>query len=83
MAELDTIMTDIADLKKDLGRLMDHVKNNAAATVTDETKRIYNTVWAEGERSASALAQRIEDQPLASILIAFALGFVGGNLLKR
>jgi hypothetical protein len=81
-ANFDAIVSDISELKKDLAKLMDHVKINATSTVNDETRRIYNTVLAEGERSATALAHRIEDKPFASILIAFAIGFVGANLLK-
>ena len=81
-ANFDSILSDITELKKDLAKLMDHVKTNAASTVNDETRRIYKTVMSEGERSATALAHRIEDKPFASILIAFAIGFVGGNLLK-
>ncbi len=82
-ADLDSIVSDVSDLKKDLARLLDHVRTNTTSTVNDGTRRIYNTVLSEGGRSATALAQRIEDKPLASIFIAFALGFVGGNLLRR
>jgi len=81
--DLDAIVKDVAELKKDIGKLLEHAKTRAAETVNGETQRLYGTLLSEGEKSAAAFAQQIEEKPFASILIAFTLGFVGGNLLRR
>ncbi|HVA12061.1 MAG TPA: hypothetical protein VNF99_02310 [Stellaceae bacterium] len=81
--DLEQIVKDIQALKKDLARLMEHVKSGAAETVSDEASRLYGTIAAEGQRHAAALAQSVEEKPLASVLIAFAIGFVGGRILLR
>lgn len=81
--DLDLVVKDIAALKSDIGKLMEHVKNGAADTISNGTHRLYETLAAEGERSAAALSRQVEDRPLASLLIAFAVGFVGGQILRH
>jgi len=82
-ADLDAITKDIALLKKDIGKLMNHVTADAAETVNGKARSIYGSLAAEGERSATAIAQQVEDRPFASLLFAFAIGFVGSRLLTR
>ncbi len=82
-ADFDTVVKDIAALKHDIGRLMEQAKTDAARTVSTETSRLYGALANEGERSVEAIARQVEERPLASLLVAFAVGFVGGNLLKR
>ena len=81
--DLDVIVKDVAALKSDIGKLMGHVKDGATETVSKETRRLYDSLADEGERSAAALARHVEDRPFASLLIAFAVGFVGAQLLRR
>jgi ElaB/YqjD/DUF883 family membrane-anchored ribosome-binding protein len=81
--DLDVIVKDIAALKSDIGKLMQHVKDGATETVTSNTQRLYGSLAAEGERSAGAIIRHVEEKPLASLLIAFAVGFVGGQILRR
>jgi hypothetical protein len=40
-------------------------------------------VVAEDERSAKALRRQIEAQPLAALLIALGVGYIGGRVLSR
>jgi hypothetical protein len=82
-ADLNQIVQDIQALKADIARLLEHVKTGATETVTGEASRIYGTITSEGQRYASELAQTVEEKPLASVLIAFAIGFVGGRILLR
>ena len=82
-SDLSQIVQDIQALKADLARLMEHVKTGATETVSDEASRLYGTIASEGQRYASELAQSVEEKPLASVLIAFAIGFVGGRILLR
>jgi hypothetical protein len=81
--DLGQIVQDIQALKADLARLLAHVKTNATETVTDEASRIYGAIASEGQRYASELAEKVEEKPLASVLIAFAIGFIGGRILLR
>jgi ElaB/YqjD/DUF883 family membrane-anchored ribosome-binding protein len=81
--DLDRIASDIQALKRDLARLMEHVKAGATDTVSGEASRLYDTLASEGQRRAAALAQSVEEKPLASVLIAFAVGFVSGRILLR
>jgi hypothetical protein len=81
--DLEAIIKDVSALKSDIGRLMAHVKTDAAETVNGSARRIYGSLAAEGERSVSALVQQVEERPIASVLIAFAVGFIGSRLLAR
>lgn len=89
-ADLDAIRNDIDALRKDLARLLEHVKagafHNIAGRVeemSDDARQLYKQALAEGERGAEALARQVEERPLASLLIAFGLGFIGGRLVLR
>jgi hypothetical protein len=81
--DLDAILKDIAILKQDIGKLMDQVATGAVSSVNDEARRLYGSLAAEGERSAAAIAQQVEERPIASLLVAFAVGFIGSRLLMR
>ncbi|HZL59352.1 MAG TPA: hypothetical protein VFC38_06600 [Stellaceae bacterium] len=88
--DVETIRGDLDSLKSDLAGLMDHVKNGALQgvagrvdDVTTEARRLYGQFTAESERQAEALARRVEERPLTSLLIAFGLGFLGGRIFFR
>ena len=82
-SDLARLSSDIQALKEDLARLVDHLKTSATETVSGEASRLYETLSSEGQRQAAALAHSVEEKPLASVLIAFAIGFVGGRNLLR
>lgn len=82
-SDLARLSSDIQALKEDLARLVDHLKTSATETVSGEASRLYETLSSEGQRQAAALAHSVEEKPLASVLIAFAIGFVGGRILLR
>jgi ElaB/YqjD/DUF883 family membrane-anchored ribosome-binding protein len=82
-SDLTQIVNDIQALKADLARLVEHLKTGATETVSNEASRLYETISAEGQRQAAALAHTVEEKPLASVLIAFAVGFIGGRILLR
>lgn len=88
--DIEAIGDDIASLKRDLAALAEHVKRGAvsgatgaAAQLSSEASDLYDRVASESANSAKALSRQIEEQPLTSLLIAFALGFVGSRLLPR
>ena len=82
-SDIARLSSDIQALKEDLARLLEHLKSDATEKVTGEASRLYETLTTEGQRQAAALAHSVEEKPLASVLIAFAIGFIGGRILLR
>lgn len=93
-SELDAIGDDVALLKRDLSRLMEHVKNgtydgakgstqDAVERLSDEADRLYRTLARRGGKSIKAIGRQVEEQPLTSLLIAFGVGLISGRLLRR
>ena len=82
-ADLDAVIKDVAALKNDLGRLMEHAKADATETVNDGARRFYGAMAAEGDRSVAAISRSVEARPITSLLVAFAVGFLGGRMLAR
>jgi ElaB/YqjD/DUF883 family membrane-anchored ribosome-binding protein len=93
-SDLEAIMNDIASLKRDFGALAAHVKSGAvdgatgaareaAVRVSGEAKRLYGNLAEQGQHSVKALGRHVEEQPVMSLLIAFAIGLLGGRMLSR
>ncbi len=91
--DLHAILNDIASLKRDLATLTGHLRDgavnatsdarSAAGHLGDEAVRLYENLASQGERSAKAITRQVEEQPVMSVLLAFALGFLGSRLLSR
>jgi len=88
--DLEAITDDISALKRDLAALVEHVKSDAVSGATDaasqfrnEAHDIYGRLAAEGARSAKVISRQVEEQPMVSLLAAFAVGFLGSRLLQR
>ena len=88
--DMQAIMSDIASLRSDIAALTNHLgssamnaTNEAAGKLGTEATRVYNNFAEQGQRSAKLVSKQVEEQPLATLLIAFALGFVGNRLLSR
>ena len=93
-SDLDTLGDDVALLKRDLSRLVEHVKNGSYDVAKESTKdaverlsgeadRLYRTLSKRGDRSIKAIGRQVEEQPLASLLVAFGIGLISGRLLGR
>jgi len=89
-SDLASVREDVQSLKRDVAALLTHLKSNATSTaddalstITAEARSIYDNLAARGQRSADAVSQHVEEQPLMSLLIAFGVGFVSGRLLSR
>jgi hypothetical protein len=88
--DLAALREDLAGLKRDVAALIDHMKLGAsagvetmAAQVDDGARRLYRSVAAEGERSADLIGRKVEEQPLLALLIAVAIGYIGGRVTAR
>lgn len=82
-ANLDAIVKDVDSLKKDIAALIEQVKGGASEDLTGKTRRLYDALAADGEKSIAALTRQVEDHPLSALLIALGLGFIGAQFLKR
>jgi ElaB/YqjD/DUF883 family membrane-anchored ribosome-binding protein len=93
-SDFSAIGDDVALLKRDISRLMDHVKNGTfdvakgstqetVERLSDEVDRIYSGLSKQGARSVRAISRQVEEQPLASLLVAFGIGLISGRLLSR
>ena len=92
--DVEMIMNDIASLKRDIGSLAAHLKTeaidgtteagrHAAARVSDRARQLYGDLAEQGQHSVTAVSRRVEERPLTSLLIAFALGLIGSRMLSR
>jgi ElaB/YqjD/DUF883 family membrane-anchored ribosome-binding protein len=93
-ADFDAVATDLAMLKRDVAALMSQLKSGAVRgakeaaedtldQLSERASRLYDKVAAQGERSAEAISRQVEEQPIASLLIAFGVGFIVSRLLSR
>ena len=93
-SDLDSIGDDVAVLKRDLSRLMDHMKNgtydvatgsarDAVERLTSEADHVYRSLAKQGGRSIKSVSRQVEEQPLASLVVAFGIGLISGRLLGR
>ena len=92
--DLAAIESDLASLRRDITTLTDNLKigavngakgaaHDAAGRLGDEAERLYGKLAAQGERSMTAIGRHVEEQPIMSLLLAFALGFAGSRWLSR
>jgi ElaB/YqjD/DUF883 family membrane-anchored ribosome-binding protein len=93
-ADFDKIVEDLAALKRDFAALMSQMKSGAmkgASNAAENTlgelgaraNDLYDSVAAQGQRSAKALERQVDDRPIMSLLIAFGVGFIASRLLSR
>ena len=93
-SDLSAIGDDVVLLKRDISRLMDHMKNGtfdvakestqeAVERLSDEADRLYNSLTKQSARSVKAISRQVEEQPLARLLVAFGIGLISGRLLSR
>ena len=88
--DIAALRDDLASLKRDMLGLIEHLKAGATKSaqtasdqVNDDAKRIFDSVAASGDWSAKAIADKVEAQPIAALLIALGIGYVAGRVLSR
>ena len=87
---LATVQEDIAALKRDFATLIGHLKSGAttsaqgaAEQIEAEVSRVYHAASSDGCKTANALGQQIEKQPVLALLIVLGVGYLGCRLLAR
>ncbi|HTI02369.1 MAG TPA: hypothetical protein VL752_15575 [Acidisoma sp.] len=92
--QTNRIAEDLAALKQDVAALIRQMKElamreasrvsqDAADTLSERAADIYDTVSEKSRRSADALTAHVEEQPVTSLLLAFAAGFIFSKILTR
>jgi ElaB/YqjD/DUF883 family membrane-anchored ribosome-binding protein len=89
-SDINVIKADIDNLRKDLAAALDRIKGTAASRAESEIQalqkrinRIADDLQTGGRESLRAVEERIEERPLVSLAIAFAVGLVLGRLFDR
>ena len=88
--DLAALRADLAALQRDVGALVSHLQSDAtttmqgaAAKLEEGAGKLLRNITDEGGRSMKAVGQKIEDQPLLALLIAFGVGYLGGRTIGR
>ena len=89
-SDIDALTADVERLRKDFSKAIEHLKNgavnsagNLADNVSDEAAELYKTLSKKGERTAKAIGKHVEEQPVTSLMVAFAVGFLFSRLTDR
>ena len=89
-SDINVIKSDVDTLRKDLAAALDRLKGTAASRAESEIQalqkrinRIADELQTGGRESLRAVEERIEERPLVSLAIAFAVGLVLGRLFDR
>lgn len=93
-AQTNRIADDLAALKQDVAALIRQMKDlglreasrvsqDAADTLSERAADLYETVTEKSRRSADALTAHVEEQPVTSLLLAFAAGFIFSKFMTR
>jgi ElaB/YqjD/DUF883 family membrane-anchored ribosome-binding protein len=89
-SDVDSIRSDIDTLRKDLATVLNRIKGTATNRAETELhalqkqiNRIADEVQTSGREGIRAIEERIEERPLVSLAVAFAVGLVIGRLFDR
>jgi ElaB/YqjD/DUF883 family membrane-anchored ribosome-binding protein len=89
-SDVDAIRADIDVLRKDLATVLDRIKGTASNRAEAEVQalqrrinKIADDVQTSGREGLRAVEEHIEERPLVSLAMAFAVGLVLGRLFDR
>ncbi len=80
---IDAILRDIDSLKRDIAGATRGLSHDIADATRDMTRDAADQLATKGTRAAKAITLQIEEQPIASLVLAFALGYLGSRILLR
>ena len=87
--DIDALREDIAALKADLATAVETMRNNSASTVSglaqqisDEASALDREVADRGTKATHAIENKVEEQPLTSVMLAFGLGYIISRLTR-
>ena len=88
-SDIDALRGDVAALKDDVGRLIDHLKGGARSSVRAAAGQFNGKVLgasqevsAQGERTVRAFSAWVEEEPVLAVMIAPGVGYAGARVLR-
>jgi ElaB/YqjD/DUF883 family membrane-anchored ribosome-binding protein len=88
--DLDTLKSDLDVLKKDIGSIVDALKGQASSRAEAELDQVRKRVTkmagdlqSQGREQIRSFEAQIEERPLASLAMAFAIGLIFGKMFDR
>lgn len=91
--DIDAVLADVAALKRDLAKAIARFKDTTTDTaedaqdfveeIRDELAGIVKDASKRGSRTMKSVGRKVEDQPVAALLIAFGVGFILSRLISR
>ena len=81
--DLSRLRTDLRDL---LRKLIETGKSETGVTkerVLDEINEAFELTTERGKAAVQSLENKVQENPLISILLAFVIGFIFGKLFER
>jgi ElaB/YqjD/DUF883 family membrane-anchored ribosome-binding protein len=88
--EFGTVKDDLVKLRADIANLSAALKELTSETVHDQIDslksridRLTGDAKIQGRQALDEVADRIEEHPLSSVLIAFGVGILLGKLFDR
>jgi ElaB/YqjD/DUF883 family membrane-anchored ribosome-binding protein len=92
-SDLESLKKSFAQLRSDLtslvgnavgaGKTSAHLVKEQAAAAADGVKHKLHDLKDHGSETAEAIERKISERPLASVLIAFGIGYVMARLISR
>lgn len=89
-ADIDTLKTDLEVLKRDIGQIAQSLKGSATARAEQEldgvrkrASRLADDLQSQGREQLRSFEAQIEERPLASLALAFAIGLIFGKMFDR
>jgi hypothetical protein len=87
---LKTLEADVQALKRDLAKAVGALEARAAGSaatvgtmIVDAAGGLTDDLSAHADRAKKSIASQVEKQPLTSLAIAFATGFITSRFLAR
>lgn len=88
--DLDTLKSDLDVLKKDLSTIVQSLKGTATSRAEQELDQVRQRVGrlagdlqSQGKEQLRSFEAQIEERPLASLALAFAIGLIFGKMFDR
>lgn len=82
-SDFESLRDDVAALKKDLRKMMEHLQAGVTADVGNKAGKIYGKLAGQGERIAELADREMKERPFTSLLIAFGIGIICDRLVTR
>lgn len=91
--DIGAIEREVATLRRDLAALADAIRSrrnsaakdlhNTADQLSGDAEQIIDALQARGRETLGTLSRTVEERPLAFVLLAFILGFLGSRMIGR